>query len=119
MAKNPTWNKSLSEVLGYQTQKVTRKSPRTGNAYEVDVIPRIELVAMGEPETITKDDGSKTYRYSVFDMSKNLEYQVSCKQYLKIAGVKQVIFENLSGGALSNGRGWYKADSIQFANVKK
>ena len=117
MAKNPSWNKSLSEVLGYQTQKVTRKSARTGNAYEVDVIPRLELIDMGEPEAITKDDGSKTYRYSVFDMSKNLEYQVSCTQYLKIAGVKQVILTNLTGGALNNGRGWYKADSIQL--VKK
>ena len=117
MAKNPSWNKSLSEVLGYQTQKVTRKSARTGNAYEVDVIPRLELIVMGEPEAITKDDGSKTYRYYVFDMSKNLEYQVSCTQYLKIAGVKQVILTNLTGGALNNGRGWYKADSIQL--VKK
>lgn len=117
MAKTPIWTKSLAEVLGYQTQKLMKKSARTGNTYEVDVIPRIELLCMGEPEVVEKDN-QKTYRYSVFDMKKNLEYKVSCQQYLKIAGVKQVIFGNLYGGSLSSGRGWYKADSIQLA-VKK
>ncbi len=119
MAKNPTWVRSLSEVLGYQTQRVTRKSLKTGNTYETDVIPRVELLVMGEPETVLKDDGQKTYRYSVFDMKKDLEYKVSCAQYLKTTGVKQVIFSGLTGGALSNGRGWFKADSVVFANVKK
>lgn len=119
MAKNPTWVRSLSEVLGYQTTKITRKSARTGNPYEVDVIPRLEVVVMGAPEEQVKDDGRKTYRYSIFDMAKNLEYKVSCPQFLKISGLKQVILTNLTGGALSNGRGWYKADAIAFANVKK
>ena len=118
MAKNPVWTRKLSEVLGYQTQVVTRKSERTGNTYETEVIPRLELVCMGAPEEILKDDGSKNYRYSVFDMSKNLEYKVSCPQFLKINGIKQVIFVNLSGGALSNGYGWYKADSIQLVAKK-
>ena len=108
--------RSLSEVLGYQTTKLTKKSMRTGNAYEVDVIPQLELVAMGEPEKIEKD-GKTSYRYSVFDMKKDLEYQVTCPNFLNISGVKQVILQNLTGGALSSGRGWYKADSIQL--VKK
>lgn len=119
MAKTPTWIKPLSEVLGYQTENVTRKSARTGNAYQIDVIPRLELIVMGAPQEITKDDGRKSYRYSVFDMKKDLEYSVSCPNLLSISGVKQVVFVNLTGGALSNGRGWYKADSVQFANVKK
>lgn len=119
MAKNPSWVRSLSEVLGYQTTTINRKSERTGNIYQVDVIPRLEAVAMGAPEEQIRDDGRKTYRYSIFDMSKNLEYKVSCPQFLKISGLKQVILVNLCGGALQNGRGWYKADSIAFANVKK
>lgn len=118
MAQTPIWTRNLSEVLGYQTQKVTRKSDRTGNSYQTDVIPRIELVCMGAPEEVTKEDGRKAYRYSVFDMKKNLEYKVSCPNALQISGVKQVILTNLTGGALSSGRGWYKADSISFA-VKK
>lgn len=119
MAKTPIWTRSLNEVLGYQTEKINRKSERTGNIYQVEVIPRIELIVMGAPQEITKDDGRKSYRYSVFDMKKDLEYSVNCPNLLSISGVKQVVFVNLTGGALSNGRGWYKADSVQFANVKK
>ena len=118
MAKTPTWMRSLSEVLGYETQTVNKKSERTGNLYQVDVIPNIELVVMGAPEEVVRDNGQKTYRYSVFVMSKNLEYAVTCPNMLKINGVRQVIFKNLTGGALNNGHGWYKADSVQFA-VKK
>lgn len=118
MAKTPVWTRKLSEVLGYQTQVVTRKSEKTGNSYQTDVIPHLEVVCMGAPEEILKDDGRKVYRYSVFDMTKNLEYRVSCPNLIKINGVKQVVLNNLTGGALTSGRGWYKADSIQFA-VKK
>lgn len=118
MAKTPIWTKSLEEVLGHQTKKVTRKSPRTGNTYETDVIPSVELVTMGAPEETLKD-GQKVYRYSVFDMKKDLQYQVTCPNLIKVNGVKQVVFVNLTGGALNNGRGWYKADSVAFANVKK
>lgn len=119
MAKTPLWTKKLSEVLGYQTTQITRKSERTGNTYQVDVIPRLELVSMGEAEEVVKEDGQKSYRYSVFDMKKDLQYQVTCPNLIKVNGVKQVVFVNLTGGALNNGRGWYKADSVAFANVKK
>lgn len=118
MAQTPIWTRKLMEVLGYPTQTVTRKSERTGNTYQTDVIPSVELVCMGAPEEVTKDDGRKSYRYSVFDMKKNLEYKVSCPNALQISGVKQVILTNLTGGALSSGRGWYKADSIALAPRK-
>ena len=118
MAKTPTWIKQLSEVLGYQTTQITKKSARTGNTQQVDTNPTIEVVAMGEPEKIEKD-GKVSYRYSIFDMKKNFEYKVSCPQVLKITGLKQVIQQNLTVGALQNGLGWYKANSIQFANIKK
>ena len=119
MAKTPMWTRTLSEVLGYQTIKLTRKSERTGNTYEVDAIPSIEVITMGSPEEVLKEDGRRSYRYSVFDMKKDLEYQVTCPNLLKVSGVKQVILKNLVGGALNSGRGWYKADSIQLANVAK
>lgn len=118
MAKTPLWTRRIAEVLGHPAQTVTRKSERTGNTYQTDVIPRVELVCMGAPEEVVKDNGQKAYRYSVFDMKNNLEYKVSCPNLLQISGVKQVILTNLTGGALSSGRGWYKADSIGFA-VKK
>lgn len=113
MAKSPMWLRSLSEVLGYQTQTVVKKSARTGNSYNADVIPRLELVCMGEPEKIEKD-GATSYRYSLFDMKKNLEYKATCPNLIKIGGVKSVVLVNLTGGALSSGRGWYKADRIEL-----
>lgn len=116
MAKTPVWTRNLGEVLGYKTQTVQKKSERTGNLYTTEVIPRLEVVAVGEPETVEKD-GVKHFRYSVYDMAKGLEYKVSCPSLLKIGGVKQVVLTNLTGGALSNGRGWYKADRIEF--IKK
>lgn len=118
MAKEPIWTKSLGEVLGYQTQTVQKKSERTGNLYTTEVIPRLEVVAVGEPETVEKD-GVKHFRYSVYDMAKGLEYKVSCPNLVKIGGVKQVILTGLTGGALSSGRGWYKADSVQVAAKRK
>lgn len=118
MAKVPNWNRKLSEVLGYQTQTVVKKSEKTGNTYNAEVIPRIELVCMGAPEEVVKKDAPTAYRYTMFDMKKNLTYSVKCPNLLQISGAKQVILTNLTGGALSNGRGWYKADSIALAPRK-
>mgnify|MGYP003426712533 CR=1 FL=1 len=117
MAKSPIWTRTLSEVLGYTTQTVQKKSERTGNLYTTEVIPRLEVVAVGEPEEVEKE-GVKHYRYSVYDMSKGLEYKVTCPNFVKIGGVKQVVLTGLTGGALSSGRGWYKADSVQVAKRK-
>ena len=116
MAKDPIWTRNLSEVLGYQTQTIQKKSERTGNLYTTEIIPKLEVVAVGEPEEVEKE-GVKHYRYSVYDMKKGLEYKVSCPNFVKIGGVKQVLLTKLTGGALSNGRGWYKADRIEL--VKK
>lgn len=112
------WNRKLSEVLHYSTKDIVRKSPRTGNNYNVEVIPSIELVCMGEPQPIDKN-GTTVYRYSVFDMKNDLEYQITCPNLLKVSGVKQLVFTNLTGGALPSGRGWYKADSVRLASHSK
>lgn len=118
MAKTPNWNRRLAEVLGYPTQTVTRKSERTGNTYQTDVIPSVELVCMGAPEEVVKKDAPTAYRYTMFDMKKNLTYSVKCPNLVQINGAKQVSLTNLTGGALSSGRGWYKADSIALAPRK-
>lgn len=116
--KEPVWTRTLSQVLGYQTQTITKKSAKTGNTYETEAIPRLELVVTGDPETITRE-GHTSYRYAVFDVKKNLGYKITCSQYVKIGGMKQCIFTNIVGGALSNGKGWYKADSVALAVANK
>ena len=116
--KEPQWTRTLSEVLGYQTQTITKKSLKTGNTYQTEAISQLELVVTGDPETINRDSHT-SYRYSVFDVKKNLGYKITCPQYVKIGGMKQCIFTNIIGGALSNGKGWYKADSVALAVAKK
>lgn len=116
--QEPQWTRTLSQVLGYQTQTITKKSEKTGNTYETEAIPRLELVVTGDPEAITRE-GHTSYRYAVFDVKKNLGYKITCPNYIKIGGVKQCIFVNLIGGALTNGKGWYKADSITLAVASK
>lgn len=116
--QEPIWTRKLSEVLGYSTQIITKKSRKTGNSYETEAIPRIELIVTGDPEQITKDN-KKAFRYSVFDMKNNLGYKITCPNYIKVNGVKQCIFTNLVGGALSNGKGWYKADSVALVVANK
>lgn len=116
--KEPIWTRTLEQVLGYPTQVITKKSEKTGNTYETEAISKLELVVMGDPETITRDNHT-SYRYSVFDMKKNMGYKISCPNYVKIGGMKQCIFVNLVGGALSNGKGWYKADSVALAVTSK
>ena len=43
----PSWNKKLSEVLGYQTQEITKVSPRTGNEYTTDAIAVLNVASTG------------------------------------------------------------------------
>ena len=117
MAKIPTWNRTLSEVLNHPTKQIVKKSMRTGNTYTTDAIEQLELVCMGSPEGIDKD-GQKSYRYSVYDMANDLEYSINCPNLVKVTGVKQLIFRNVVGGALSSGRGWYKADKVQLTAKK-
>lgn len=118
MAKIPNWNRTLSEVLGHPTTTIVRKSERTGNAYNAEVIPELELVSMGTPQTVDKN-GTTAYRYSVFDLKQDLEYSITCPNLIQVNGVKQLVFNNLTGGALSSGKGWYKADSVRLAQTRK
>ena len=112
--KEPQWTRTLSEVLGYQTQTITKKSLKTGNTYQTEAISQLELVVTGDPEKIERDN-RVSYRYSDIDMKKNMGYKITSKNFVKICGMKHCILTKNVGGALSNGKGWYKADSVALA----
>ncbi len=105
----PTWEKKLSEVLGYQTREITKISPRTGNEYITDAIPTLNISSTGIVSSL--DDGY--FRYSVVDTQKQLEYEIKVKNKIDVQLGTPLSFKNVVGGSLDNGRSWYSADSVE------
>lgn len=117
--KKLSYVKSTAEAFGYKTVEKEYKSPRTGNAYTTQVIPRLEAVCLGEP-TKTEKNGKITYKYEVYLMSKNLGFEVSCPNLVQISGMKKVILENVQGGPIpgSSTAVWVKSDRISLVTNK-
>lgn len=112
MAK-PTWNKTLGEVLGYETQRAYLKS-KNGGDYETDIIPVLNVVSTG----IVEEFGNE-WRYSIVDTKNDLEYQIKAPNYVETKFGMRLDFLNVSGGATDRG-GWFKALEVKSAtNVTK
>lgn len=105
----PNWNKKLAEVLGYPTQEITKISPRTGNEYQTDAIPALNISSTGIVTPL--DDGY--FRYSVVDTQKQLEYEIKVKSKIDVQLGTPLSFKMVVGGSLDNGRSWYSADSVE------
>ncbi|MEW4353800.1 hypothetical protein AB1I63_02715 [Streptococcus pneumoniae] len=105
----PTWNRTLSEVLQQNTVRKTFTSEKTGNEYETDVIEKLEVVSTGSVEEV---DGK--YSYSVVDTVHQLEYTIKTQNEIEVFFGAELIFSNVTGGMTNNGRGWYKADSVSL-----
>ncbi|MBS9339185.1 hypothetical protein G6R29_06075 [Fructobacillus sp. M2-14] len=112
MAK-PQWTRTLSQVLGKDTQEITMISEKTGKEYTTDIIPVYGAISTGIVEKTP--DGK--YRYSVVDNKNNYELSVKVNQKFDVRFGMVLAFNNLRGGSLQNGTGWYAADSVQ--EVKK
>ena len=104
----PKWTKSLADVLGYQTQEITKISPRTGNEYQTDSIAVLKVFSTGSIEALADDK----YRYSVVDPTKNLEYAIKTSNKVDTKFGNVLLFRNVVGGATNSG-GWYSADSVE------
>ncbi|HFI2691655.1 TPA: hypothetical protein ACGO0Y_000715 [Streptococcus suis] len=107
MAK-PSWKKNLSEVLKQQTTTLTLLSEKTGNEYTVDVVSALKVLSTG---TFEKTEDGK-YRYSIVDVSNNLEYSIKAPDLIEVSFGQVLHFKNIRGGETSNGNGWYAADSV-------
>ncbi|MBO0421373.1 hypothetical protein [Enterococcus plantarum] len=104
----PNWNKTLKEVLGYETQAITKTSPRTGNEYTTDAIPVLKVLSTGSVESL--EDGK--FRYSIVDPTKGFEYAIKVAEKVDVKFGTQLAFKMVVGGSTNSG-GWYSADSVQ------
>lgn len=102
------WVRSLSEVLGYPTEQIKMVSERTGNDYEVDIIPTLRVVAVSACE----DAGDGKWRYSVVDATKDLEYTIKVPEKVEARFGTILEFKKVRGGATSSGYGWLAAESV-------
>ncbi|MDU6605896.1 MAG: hypothetical protein E6472_08040 [Streptococcus salivarius] len=107
MAKT-NWKKNLSEVLKQQTTTLTLVSEKTGNEYTVDVVPALKVFSTGTFEQT--EDGK--YRYSIVDVSHNLEYSIKAPNLIEVSFGQVLQFQNVRGGETSNGNGWFSAEAV-------
>lgn len=74
----PNWNRTLSEVLKHPTKEIKLISEKTGNEYECEVIPILDVASTGNVEQT--NDGK--YKYSIVDVK--TDSSMRSKQRLKL-----------------------------------
>lgn len=103
----PNWNRTLAEVLMHNTQSVVMVSENTGNEYTTDVIPILNVVSIGSMEEV---DGK--FKYSVVDTNNDLDYVIKVPNKVDVKFGTILQFKNVRGGSLTNGNGWFAAESV-------
>lgn len=103
----PSWNKTLAEVLQQETVTKTFISKSTGKEYESETVEELEVVSTGSVE-----ESKGQYNYSVVDTEHQLEYTIKAPNFVEVAFGDILVFRDVVGGALNNGRGWYKAEKV-------
>lgn len=104
----PNWSLTLCEVLKHATQVATYTSEKTGNKYQVEVIPVLTVLSTGSIE----ETHDKKYKYSIVDSANNLEYAIKSPNKINVRFGSILEFKNVRGGTTGNGTGWYAADSV-------
>lgn len=104
---NPTWKRTLEEVLKHKTQATIMSSEKTGNKYTVDVIPVLQVVSTG---SVANVDGK--FKYSIVDTKNNLEYTIKTTNAVDVKFGTILHFRNVRSGTTSGEHGWYAADSV-------
>lgn len=107
----PTWNKTLAEALGHETQVIKKISPKTGSEYNTDAIPVLNVLSTGSVEAMP--DGK--FRYSIVDSKKELEYSIKVDNKVEVQFGTALSFKMVVGGSFDNGGSWYSAESVQIA----
>ena len=105
----PNWNKKLSEVLGYQTQEITKVSTNSGKEYQTEAIPVLNVMSTGSID----DLGNGFYRYSIVDTTKGLEFLIKTANKVEAGFGTPLSFKLVTGGKLDSGHTWYSADSVE------
>lgn len=103
----PNWSRTLAEVLMHKTESVVMISEKTGNEYTTDVIPILNVVSIGSMEEV---DGK--FKYSVVDTNNDLDYVIKVPNKVDVKFGTILQFKNVRGGSLTNGNGWFAAESV-------
>lgn len=112
MAK-PNWKRTLSEVLKQKTETITQISEKTGNEYQIEIIPELSVYSVG---SIEENDGK--FKYAVVDIQNELEYSIKTTNKVEVKFGTLLQFRKVRGGELNNGNGWYSAESVAVVNTK-
>lgn len=110
--QTPHWNRTLGEVLNRQTVKMKLVS-KSGTEYTTDVIPKLDLIAVGSATAKKDENGRITgYSYQVYDSMNDLgNFSITTTNLVEVKTVKKMQFVNVRGGSLSSrASGWFKAD---------
>ncbi|HEL1566209.1 TPA: hypothetical protein TXI81_001763 [Streptococcus suis] len=105
----PNWTRTLAEVLLHKTQVANFFSEKTGNEYQTEVIPILEVISIG----VIEETSDKKYKYSIVDVPNNLEYSIKTPNKINVRFGSLLQFKNVRGGTTNNGAGWYVADSVK------
>ncbi len=106
----PSWNKTLGEVLQHNTKTKIKKSENTGNDYTVEYVPKLEVVSTGSVEEVNGG-----YRYPIVDTVHQLEYVIKAPNKLDVTFGSKLVFTEVTGNS-NKGRPWYKAESVALSN---
>lgn len=103
----PNWSRTLSEVLKHKTESVIMVSEKTGNEYTTEIIPILNVVSIGSIEEV---DGK--FKYSIVDTNNDLDYVIKVPNKVDVKFGTILQFKNVRGGSLTNGNGWFAAESV-------
>ncbi|HEK9994803.1 TPA: hypothetical protein TT573_001934 [Streptococcus equi subsp. zooepidemicus] len=107
---NPTWDKTLAEVLGQNT--VTRElQSRDGKTYTAELVPTLEVLSTG---SVTENNDG-TYTYNVVDTVNHLDYAIKAPALVEADFGSKLVFKDVKGGRLNSGRSWFKAEHVSVA----
>lgn len=106
---NPSWQKTLAEVLNQKTIQLTKTS-KSGKEYTTDVVPELFVKSTGS----LQENDDNTVTYSVVDVENHFEYAVKAPNLVAVEFGTDLIFKNVAGGQTNSGSSWFKADYVQL-----
>ena len=120
MANKIQWVRTLSEVLGRNTE-VKKFTSKKGTEYETECVPQLDAIVVGTPTEKKDPEGRVTvYSYQIYDRKLDATFSISAPNFLEGASFKGVAFIDVRGGALEHKpEGWFSASKAVFIQQKQ
>ncbi|OYS21096.1 hypothetical protein CBF60_00475 [Lactobacillus taiwanensis] len=120
MANKIQWVRTLSEVLGRNTE-VKKFTSKKGTEYETECVPQLDAIVVGTPTEKKDETGAVAgYSYQVYDRKLDATFSISAPNFLEGVSFKGVAFIDVRGGALEHkSEGWFSASKVAFLQQKQ